>query len=660
MFRWNLMLRNRFASSSPVRKTTNPSVFGIRRDKRKPRSSRSSVKPNVEGLEERLVPSASNPDPSPAAAMAAQIVSAIDPEMVPLANAVRSFEQAILQAYAQEVSYVTLQVDQLLGITPNAPTPVSTTTVPQPSSGSGSGSGVTNTAQNAPNQHLQPITSKSGSGSGSGVTTTAHENGAKAGVMPLAGSGSSGGSGSHGSVPGDQYEWDPLPSHHGSSTTGSGSYVGNLLASNWHNWLKNGFTQGSGSGQHSLPGAKPGDEVVLGWSGAAYGSMPIEWNQSFKFSLLYLTGYNAQQELDAGVNLELTGANGSTMYVDASSTAEFELEGNNNLQTDTGEAEIDGNMYVNFLAAGSVRTIKDNETYKKDVDFGAGGQVNIINGGALNLGVGANLNQESGSPINVTNGTLNLGDGNNSGQANYSSFMLTAAAADINIQTSGIMNIYQTGGTAINNVIGGQGSVISNNGVVNLDGVKGAGGTIIAAPLQNYRTLNVIGGSWTFDQKDANGNDLSMETGSINLSFNTSSITCFHGYTQTGGTFFVDTQQATLAVAGGSANFDGGLVDFGLNNGVLNTGGIAFNGATLYMSISGNSTTSNVIKSTSCSIKGSSMINVTLVGDVTTDGPWTLIQNPAGTNITGDFETINLPPGIIENQVTNTWSCSTT
>jgi hypothetical protein len=384
---------------------------------------------------------------------------------------------------------------------------------------------------------------------------------------------------------------------------------------------------------------------------------PITWNQSYTVASISIQGgYNAVQTVNYGAVLEMNGANGTTLTVDASSTGDFDLEGNNNLQTDAGVAEIDGTMYVNFLAAGTVRTINGGTVNENgDVDFGENGKVNIINSGTLNLNAPAGKDQSSGSPINVTSGTLNFGDNKNS--KNYATFHLTTASADIKISGGGTMNVYQTGGTPIDNVLGGAGAVITNSGTVNLQGVAGAGGTTIAAPLQNDGTLKVLGGDWTFSQKDATGNDLSMAQGSITLT-NSAKIYCSHGFTQSGGAFNINTAQATLAVTGVPANFNGGAVSFSLPNGVLNTGGIAFNGATLNMNITGGSNTSNVINSTSCSIKaGTSTINVTRNGG-SGAGLWTLIKNPAGTNIVGDFNTVNLPEGVVEEPVTNTWSCS--
>jgi hypothetical protein len=217
-----------------------------------------------------------------------QMVSTVDQMIVTVENDVSSIEKAL----AQEAAFVGVELDHLLGINPNPQNPSPAASVPQSGSGSGSGSGATTTtAHNASNQQLQPATPLAGSGSGSGATTTVRESVSQHGVKLLTGSsGSSGSSGSgSGSVPGDVYTWDPLPS----SGSGSGSYVGNLLTSNPYNWLKNGYSQ-VGSLDPTLPGNEPGDVVDFD-SSYPYGSMPIIWDGSFTFGGMYIeNGYNAQ------------------------------------------------------------------------------------------------------------------------------------------------------------------------------------------------------------------------------------------------------------------------------------------------------------------------------------------------------------------------------
>jgi hypothetical protein len=164
-------------------------------------------------------------------------------------------------------------------------------------------------------------------------------------------------------------------------------------------------------------------------------------------------------------------------------------------------------------------------------DWGPGGVINVENGVTYNLGVRANLAQSSAVPIVVgAYGRLNFGDSKNSGQ--YSTFQLTNAAANISVNQDGGIRFYQTGAGLISRA--NAGPVISNNGFVWLIGVAGAGLTDIAVPLQNHSSFNVNGGTFEFGVADANGNDLSMDAGSINLSGG-ATVKCGDQYTQTGG-----------------------------------------------------------------------------------------------------------------------------
>lgn len=113
-----------------------------------------------------------------------------------------------------------------------------------------------------------------------------------------------------------------------------------------------------------------------------------------------------------------------------------------------------------------------------------------------------------------------------------------------------------------------------------------------------------------------------------------------------------------MALAGGSINFNGGTVQLTSASdwATLNTNAITFNGATLNIAFSGGAVSCDLIKGTTCTIQAGT-INVNQIGNLNPNlGPWTLIQATAG-NITGDFSTVKLPPGIMENPVTNTWSC---
>ncbi|HEY7327349.1 MAG TPA: hypothetical protein VH592_06915 [Gemmataceae bacterium] len=179
MFRWRLMLR---------------SLFGSCRQQSKARRVRTMVRPKVEVLEDRTVPSA-----APANALA--IVSVASPPPVPSLVTITLYAQtsmnrwmqllatvqqdignafnALGQEIAQEVSSVQRQWGYLLGINPTSPNPSLNSTVPQlgsdngagtgNASGSGSGSNATTVHEGTSQQggrKVQPMTS------GGGVTST--------------------------------------------------------------------------------------------------------------------------------------------------------------------------------------------------------------------------------------------------------------------------------------------------------------------------------------------------------------------------------------------------------------------------------------------------------------------------------------------------------
>ncbi|HTU91952.1 MAG TPA: SdrD B-like domain-containing protein [Gemmataceae bacterium] len=202
----------------------------------KARRPKASVRPTLEVLEDRTMPSTSalnppaivaeaSPPPGPA------IASVASPSPAPLLAAFTSYVASTLdqyiqlyavyqqlasnevKAFDQEIApivfFVEQPFDQLLGITPNAANPSPPSFVPQPSSNSGAGRGNSSgagsggsTLTTAPNSSNQPPTNStqtSGSGSGSSSsTTTTHGNTSVLKMHPMTGSGGSGGSGSGG------------------------------------------------------------------------------------------------------------------------------------------------------------------------------------------------------------------------------------------------------------------------------------------------------------------------------------------------------------------------------------------------------------------------------------------------------------------------------
>lgn len=277
---------------SPLyKKPVNRSLFGLLRERLKARRPKPTVKLSLEGLTERILPSASPVTQPPVAAMTPQMASAMD-QLTHAIAIIQNDVSNVWKAITQEAAYVHEQWDHLLGITP---------AVPQPGSGSGSGSGAMTTAHNAQNQQLKIATPQAGSGSGSSATTTVHENTSAQRVKLLAGSGS--GSGSN--PPPDVYTWAP--------GSGSGGNPSIGKASKYYNWYLNGVPQGGPTGY--VPGNKPTDEVDFNGD---ISNAPIEWNGNFTFSTMSIVyGYTGLQTIDPGVNkIELTGVDGDSLSMD--------------------------------------------------------------------------------------------------------------------------------------------------------------------------------------------------------------------------------------------------------------------------------------------------------------------------------------------------------
>jgi hypothetical protein len=148
------MLRKLFASYLSWQTISKITHFGLLSEQQICRRS-ATVRPSLEGVEERIVPSSATQQMAPGVVGLQQEVS----------NAIQIIEQDIAQLEAILVQ----EVDHLLGIP----------TTPNPASGSGAGSGATAT-HSAPSQHLNSASQQGGSGSGSGATNTAKREFAKA------------------------------------------------------------------------------------------------------------------------------------------------------------------------------------------------------------------------------------------------------------------------------------------------------------------------------------------------------------------------------------------------------------------------------------------------------------------------------------------------
>ena len=178
MFRWNLMLRP---------------LFGSRPQQPKARRPRTTEKPQLEELTQRILPSAS-PLPAvfeaspPASPSVEAITSYIFSMMELRAQMIATLEQNVIGAYqaldqelAQEIYSVQQQWDTLFGINSSGSNPAPVSTVIQNGNASGAGQGHT-----------------SGSGSGSGTMTTAQDGNTQplGTARPLDGGGGGGGGGS--------------------------------------------------------------------------------------------------------------------------------------------------------------------------------------------------------------------------------------------------------------------------------------------------------------------------------------------------------------------------------------------------------------------------------------------------------------------------------
>ncbi len=120
MFRWNLMLRTRFAS---------------RHQQPKDRRSRTTVRPSLEALEDRTLPSASSlpavfEASPPAAASVAAITSYMFSMMEARAQLIATVEQdvsntlnALGQDFVQELAFIQRQLDSVVSIDPNSSNP---------------------------------------------------------------------------------------------------------------------------------------------------------------------------------------------------------------------------------------------------------------------------------------------------------------------------------------------------------------------------------------------------------------------------------------------------------------------------------------------------------------------------------------------------------
>lgn len=155
MFRWNPMLQTR---------------FGQRREQPMARRRLTTVKPQLEELTPRILPSASSLpavlEASPQAASAAAAItsymfSMMEQRIATIEQELSNALYTVGQVIDQEVYAFVQDWDNILGIDPNAPNPSQATAVTQLGSGTTQPGGATTTALDAPNPTLTNTTPSS-------------------------------------------------------------------------------------------------------------------------------------------------------------------------------------------------------------------------------------------------------------------------------------------------------------------------------------------------------------------------------------------------------------------------------------------------------------------------------------------------------------------
>jgi hypothetical protein len=277
------------------------------------------------------------------------------------------------------------------------------------------------------------------------------------------------------------------------------------------------------------------------------------------------------------------------------------------------------------------------------------------------------LSQATYSPVTINTGTLNIGPA--SATSGSSTFKLMNNAASININNpNGWLNFNMPtdGTTLIDNGASTKAQINNNSGRINLYNTPGGGQGYIEAPVENHATLDAsYGGSWIFGRKDANGNDLFMDSGTFLLGGGTL-INCAHAYTQSGGTLKVyDSQGETLY--GGQQNFNGGKITFTSVTGyeTLFVTNVVFGAVEIDMRVDGTADAANdFIKAqtgNTFKLGNNTKLVVTAVNKVVAGNTWTLFSASLGNTITNNLAALNitLPGGVRQNNGANpaTWTC---
>ena len=229
------------------------------------------------------------------------------------------------------------------------------------------------------------------------------------------------------------------------------------------------------------------------------------------------------------------------------------------------------NFLVNFNS-GSVLQFTGTGNNLGDFVFGAGGKVTVGSAttfGQLGVGGYGSLTQQTSSPIEVlgTSNSCELDIGPVTANTGTSTLQLETNAADVNVDAGGQARLFagHNAATLVDN--NNTAAWISDKGTVVLDTSRGSAAATVNAPLEvlGGTVKAVYGGNWSFNRADADGNDLFMSGGLIDMGGGVS-LNLLTVYSQTGGTLEIEPGSSNVnlwgAVGSESLKFTGGTVNF--------------------------------------------------------------------------------------------------
>jgi hypothetical protein len=578
---------------------TNPHSFRLQRERQKVRRPRRSVKPDLEELTPRIVPSASGGESQTAAL---PMVAAMEQQEIQLIEAVQNEIIGIVKMVAQQIAQEEASLQRQWGnlfseiFNPQNPSPKYST----PSAGSGSGSVAATMA------HTSPPTEGT--------------------IKPMAGGGGGGTTGSTATVSGQVWldnnadgNEDDGESGYSGVTVELETSAGGVVASTTTNASGNySFTV---SGQSSTPQYYQIQVIFPQLFFATTEDSESEIN-SGGYSAVFALTAGATQNIPAGIDsMKVTtsqdDANGAIPMqitlrdaMDAGNkgkgpqvTFASNVSGTISLQAALPAIE----KSYNIVGTGGTTNITVNGNSKAGAIFtvnagvtsainnltitgGSGGNGGgILNNGNLTLaGATVTKNQTTGSGAGIYNGagaklTLNNGDTISSNTAQLSGGGLQNAGGTVLITSSALSgNTAKGGGGGIKNAAGGK-ITASNNVTIadNSDALSGGG-------VLNAGTFIMRGGSINYNSDKLVGGGVANTKGTMTLS----GVGIQDNRALLGGGIYVSGGSLTLK----NGVSIGGKFLYECNVAAQNGGGMFVNGGTVKMTggvIGGNSASGN-------------------------------------------------------------------